>query len=59
MGIKLKSFFDEIGAEKGPVGRMQLALLTKFSSFEALDLEDSPQNLKLVGDAVAQLREQQ
>jgi hypothetical protein len=38
---------------------MQLALLTKFSSFEALDLEDSPRNLKLVGDAVAQLREQQ
>ncbi len=56
MGIKLKSLFDQIGQEKGPVGRMQLALITKITSFEALDLDDSPQNLRLVGDALAQLR---
>jgi hypothetical protein len=58
MGIKLKNFYDEVSREKGPVGRMQLAMLTKITSFEALDFEDSPQNLKLVEEAIAQLRRQ-
>jgi hypothetical protein len=58
MGIKLKNLYDEVGREKGPVGRMQLAMLTKITSFEALDCEDSPQNLKVVEDAIAQLRRQ-
>ena len=56
MGTQLKQLYDEITREKGPVGRMQLAMLTKITSLEAGDLEDSPSNLKLVSSAVAQLR---
>jgi hypothetical protein len=58
MGIKMKNLFDEVGREKGPVGRMQLAMLTKISSFEAMEIEDSIQNIRLVESAIAQLRKE-
>jgi len=56
MGIKLKSRYEEVGKELGPQGRMKLAMLTKISSVKAAELEDSPENLRLVDEAIYQLR---
>ena len=56
MGVKLMQRYEEIGHEMGPVGRMKLAMLTKMSSGTAEKAEDSDSNLKLVDDAIAQLR---
>jgi hypothetical protein len=56
MGIQLKSRYEEVGREMGAVGRMKLAMLTKLSSVKAGEVEDSASNLKLVDDAIAQLR---
>jgi hypothetical protein len=56
MGIQMKNRYDEVGREMGPVGRMKLAMLTKLSSNHAAGAEDSVSNLKLVDDAIAQLR---
>jgi hypothetical protein len=56
MGIQLKNRFEEVGREMGSAGRMKLAMLTKMSSVQASTLEDSAANLKLIDDAIAQLR---
>jgi hypothetical protein len=56
MGVELVHRYDEIGREMGSVGRMKLAMLTKLSSTRAADAEDSAANLKMVDDAIAQLR---
>jgi len=56
MGIQLKERYEAVGKEMGAVGRMKLAMLTKMSSTAAADAEDSAGNLKLVDDAILQLR---
>jgi len=56
MGMILKSRFEQVGHEMGSAGRMKLAMLTKISSIKAAEIEDSIDNLKLVDDAIAQLR---
>jgi cyanate lyase len=56
MGIQLKNRFEDVGREMGSSGRMKLAMLTKMSSVQAGSLEDTAANLKLVDDAIAQLR---
>jgi hypothetical protein len=56
MGMILKSRFEQVGHELGAQGRMKLAMLTKISSIKAAEIEDSADNLKLVDDAIAQLR---
>jgi hypothetical protein len=56
MGMQLVHRYEEIGREMGAIGRMKLAMLTKLSSVHAADVEDSASNLKLVDDAIAQLR---
>ncbi len=56
MGRQLVQRYEEIGREMGAIGRMKLAMLTKLSSVHAVDVEDSASNLKLVDDAIAQLR---
>ncbi len=56
MGIQLKNRYEEVGREMGSLGRMKLAMLTKMSSTQAGEAEDSVSNLKLVDDAIAQLR---
>lgn len=58
MGTILQSRFEEVGREMGSVGRMKLAMLTKISSVQAVQLEDSPGNLKLIEDAIRQLRKE-
>jgi len=56
MGMQLVNRYEEVGRELGAVGRMKLAMLTKLSSTHAAEIEDSASNLKLVDDAIAQLR---
>jgi hypothetical protein len=56
MGIQLKERYEAVGKEMGAVGRMKLAMLTKMSSMAAADAEDSTSNLRLIDDAIAQLR---
>ena len=56
MGIQLAQHYEEIGREMGAVGRMKLAMLTKMSSTAAEKADDSVSNLKLVEEAMAQLR---
>jgi hypothetical protein len=56
MGIQLKERYEAVGKELGPVGRMKLAMLTKMSSVAAANAEDSTSNLRLVDDAILQLR---
>ncbi len=56
MGKQLLQRYDEIGREMGAVGRMKLAMLTKMTSGAAEKAEDSPSNLRLVEEAVMQLR---
>ena len=56
MGILLKQRYEDVGREMGSLGRMKLAMLTKLSSTHAAEVEDSASNLKLVDDAIAQLR---
>jgi hypothetical protein len=58
MGSQLKARYEEVGREMGSMGRMKLAMLTKISSVRAGDVEDSASNLKLIDDAIAQLRKE-
>jgi hypothetical protein len=48
--------YEAIGKEMGSLGRMKLAMLKKLSSAKAAEAEDSASNLKMVDDAIAQLR---
>lgn len=56
MGMILKNRFEDIGKELGATGRMKLAMLTKISSVKAAEIDDSPLNIKLVDDAIKQIR---
>ena len=56
MGVELVHRYEAIRKEMGSLGRMKLAMLTKLSSAKAAEAEDSASNLKLVDDAIAQLR---
>jgi hypothetical protein len=56
MGMELVHRYEQVGLEMGAIGRMKLAMLTKLSSVHAADVEDSASNLKMVDDAIAQLR---
>ncbi len=58
MGMVLVHRYEEIGREMGSLGRMKLAMLTKLSSTRAAEVEDSASNIKLVEDAIAQLRKE-
>jgi hypothetical protein len=56
MGMQLVQRYEDIGKEMGAVGRMKLAMLTKLSSTKAAETEDSAANLKMVDEAIAELR---
>jgi hypothetical protein len=58
MGLQLKNRYEEVGRELGSLARMKLAMLTKISSAQASELPDSAANMKLIDDAIAQLRKQ-
>jgi hypothetical protein len=56
MGAQIKGRYEDVGREFGAVGRMKLAMLTKISSVKAEEIPDSAANLKLMDDAIAELR---
>jgi hypothetical protein len=58
MGAQLVRFYDEVAKEFGPIGRMNLALLTKISSDRAKSEPDSTENVNTFNQALAQLRKQ-
>ncbi len=58
MGAQLANFYDQVSKEFGPIGRMNLALLTKISSDKANTEPDSKENVNLFQHAVAQLKQQ-
>jgi hypothetical protein len=56
MGMKLVRFYERVGQELGFEGRMKLAMLTKIPSTQAQAADDSPNNLALFEQSLAQLR---
>lgn len=56
MATILTNYFAQAASEFGMPGRMKLAMLTKFPSERAASEPDSPANIKLFEDALAQLR---
>jgi hypothetical protein len=56
MGAKLAGYFEQISKELGPLGRMNLALLTSISSANALTETDSPANIQVFEKAMVELR---
>ena len=55
MAAKLTEFYAQATKQYGVMGRMKLAMLTKISSEKAGTEPDSPQNIKLFEQAMAQL----
>jgi hypothetical protein len=56
MAAKLTEFYAQATKQYGVMGRMKLAMLTKISSEKAGTEPDSPQNIKLFEQAMAQLK---
>lgn len=56
MAAKLTEFYAQAAKDYGVSGRMKLAMLTKISSEKAGAEPDSPENVKLFENAMAQLR---
>ena len=56
MAAKLNEFYKQAAQEFGLPGRIKLAMLTKISSEKAEAAEDSPENLRIFEQALAQLR---
>ena len=56
MAAKLTEFYAQATKQYGIMGRMKLAMLTKISSEKAGTEPDSPQNIKLFEQAMAQLK---
>lgn len=56
MAAKLTEFYAQATKQYGVMGRMKLAMLTKISSEKAGGEPDSPENIKLFEQAMAQLK---
>jgi len=56
MAAKLTEFYAQASKQYGVMGRMKLAMLTKISSEKAGTEPDSPDNIKLFEQAMAQLK---
>jgi hypothetical protein len=56
MGDRAMRYFDEAGALGGLVARMKLASLAKLTSTEAATVDDSPEILRRLEDALRRLR---
>jgi hypothetical protein len=56
MAAKLTEFYATAAKEYGVSGRMKLAMLTKISSEKAAAEADTPENIKLFEQALAQLK---
>ena len=56
MAAKLNDFYKQAAKEFGLTGRIKLAMLTKIPSEKAEAAPDSPENIRLFEQAMAQLR---
>ncbi len=56
MAARLNEFYKQAAQEFGLAGRIKLAMLTKISSEKAEAAEDSPENIRIFEQALAQLR---
>ena len=56
MAAKLTEFYAQAMKQYGVMGRMKLAMLTKISSEKAGTEPDSPENIKIFEQAMAQLK---
>jgi hypothetical protein len=56
MAAKLNDFYRQAAQEFGLAGRIKLAMLTKISSEKAEAAQDSPENIRIFEQALAQLR---
>ncbi|HEY1876951.1 MAG TPA: hypothetical protein VGG66_05750 [Rhizomicrobium sp.] len=56
MAAKLTEFYAQVTKQYGVMGRMKLAMLTKISSEKAGTEPDSPENIKVFEQAMAQLK---
>ncbi|HWZ62490.1 MAG TPA: hypothetical protein VNX02_05665 [Steroidobacteraceae bacterium] len=56
MATRLTDFYKQAAQEFGLAGRIKLAMLTKISSEKAASVDDSPENIRIFEQALAQLR---
>ena len=56
MAAKLTEFYKKAAQEFGLTGRVKLAMLTKIPSEKAEAVPDSPENIRIFEQAMAQLR---
>ena len=56
MAAKLTNYYAMASNEFGIAGRMKLAMLTKVPSEKAASEPDTPENIRIFEDALAQLR---
>ena len=56
MAAKLSEFYKKAAQEFGLPGRVKLAMLTKIASEKAEAAPDSPENIRIFEQAMAQLR---
>ncbi len=56
MAARLANYYTQVSNEYGVPGRMKLAMLTKIPSERAASEPDTPENVKIFEDALAQLR---
>jgi hypothetical protein len=56
MGAQLTAYYEKVTKEHGIKGRMKLALLTSITSMTAPDEDDSPANIQMFEQAMAQIK---
>jgi hypothetical protein len=56
MGEKLQAYFEQANAIVGLQGKIKLAMITKMSARTAVEAPDSPENVKVFEDALAELK---
>ena len=55
MGAQLVAFFGKAKDKGGLQGQIKLAMITKMSQQQAQSADDSPENIKIFEDALAQI----
>lgn len=55
MGNILMSYYDKANAKGGLGAQVKLAMITKIASSKAMELPDSPENIKIFEDAMKQI----
>jgi len=58
MGVKLNDYYEKANRMGGLKAKMRLAVLTKIPSSRAVELPDSPENVKLFEDGMRELEKE-